>query len=47
MTTGEDAVRAEDEKIRNELAMNGYPSDFVNGAVNSRKHSAPCWSQPE
>ena len=42
VTTGEDAVRAEDEKIRNELAMNGYPTDFVNGAINSRKHAAPA-----
>ena len=42
VTTEEDAVRAEDEKIRNELAMNGYPTEFVNGAVNSRKQAAPA-----
>ena len=40
MTTGEDAVRAEDEKIRTELTMNGYPADSIHGAVKPRTHAA-------
>ena len=36
VTAGEDAVRAEKAKVRNELAVNEYPVEFVNDAMKDR-----------
>ena len=41
ITTGEEAVQTEDQRVRDELEMNGYPSDFVSGAMKQRTKNAP------